>query len=166
MKRPTMTDVANLAGVSQGTVSLVLNNVSSARIAKSTRERVLDAARSLATAQTEQAALKDRHERERLALLAQELGVERVRRDPIRARFIRPDREARNAHAQATVARREAENLRALPPEQAAALVEAKRAAAEQARQLAADRARRLRGTVEQNHSSTEPRRDGSGLGL
>lgn len=35
----------------------------------------------------------------RLALLAQELGAERVRRDPIRARFIRPAREARNAHA-------------------------------------------------------------------
>ncbi|MBP1326371.1 hypothetical protein JOF28_001603 [Leucobacter exalbidus] len=128
--------------------------------------RVLDAARTLAAARAEHAALIDRHDRERLTLLAQELGAERVRRDPIRARFIRPNREAHDTHVQATVARREAEELRALPPEQAAALIEAKRAAAEQARQHAADRARRLRGTVEQNHPSTEPRRDGPGLGL
>ncbi|WP_300344008.1 MobF family relaxase [Nesterenkonia sp.] len=128
--------------------------------------RVIDADRRLADAQSGRAALKDQHNRERLTLLARELGVERVRRDPIRARFIRPDREARNVHAQAAVARRDAEELRALPPEQAAALVEVKRAAAEQVRQLAADRARRLRGTVEQNHPSTEPRRDGPSLGL
>ena len=65
-----------------------------------------------------------------------------------------------------TLLRLSSEELRALPPEQAAALVEVKRAAAEQVRQLAADRARRLRGTVEQNHPSTEPRRDGPSLGL
>ncbi|WBL19856.1 hypothetical protein [Citricoccus sp. NR2] len=98
--------------------------------------RVIDADRRLADAQSGRAALKDQHNRERLTLLARELGVERVRRDPIRARFIRPDREARNVHAQAAVARRDAEELRALPPEQAAVLVEVKRAAAEQVRPL------------------------------
>ncbi len=128
--------------------------------------RVLDATRTLAAAQTEQATLKDRHDRERLALLAQELGADRVRRDPIRARFIRPDREARNAHAQATAARREAENLRALPPEQADVLIEAKRAAAEQARQHAAERARRLRDTIERTSTHSAPDRDGPGLRL
>ncbi|WP_162903860.1 hypothetical protein [Leucobacter sp. wl10] len=89
-----------------------------------------------------------------------------MRRDPVRARFIRPDREARNAHAQATVARREAEELRALLPEEAAVLIEAKRAAAEEARQLAADRARRLRGAINREPSSTQSRRDDPGLGL
>jgi LacI family transcriptional regulator len=44
---PTMTDVAAAAGVSQTTVSLVLNNADGARLQKLTRERVLDAARSL-----------------------------------------------------------------------------------------------------------------------
>ena len=128
--------------------------------------RVPDAARSLVAAQTEQAALKDRHDRERLALLAQELGAERVRRDPIRGRFIRPEREARNAHAQATEARHEAGELRGLPPEEAAAVIEAKQAAAEQTQQLSADRARRLRGTFDRASAQTELCRDGPSLGL
>jgi LacI family transcriptional regulator len=45
--RPTMTDVAKLAGVSQSTVSMVLNNVTSARLSAKTRGLVLDAALSL-----------------------------------------------------------------------------------------------------------------------
>ena len=126
--------------------------------------RVLDAARSLAAAQTEHAALKDRHDRELLALLAQELGAERVRRDPIRARFLRPEREARNAHTQAAAVRKEAEDLRALTPAEAAALVETKRAAAEHAQQLAAERERRLRNSLDRTH--VEPNRDGPSLSL
>jgi LacI family transcriptional regulator len=46
-KRATMHDVADLAGVSQATVSLVLNGVANARISKATRRRVLDAAENL-----------------------------------------------------------------------------------------------------------------------
>lgn len=46
-KRATMVDVAELAGVSQATVSLVLNGVTQARIAKATRRRVLEAAETL-----------------------------------------------------------------------------------------------------------------------
>jgi LacI family transcriptional regulator len=45
--RPTMTDVAKLAGVSQSTVSMVLNNVTSARLSAKTRGLVLDAALAL-----------------------------------------------------------------------------------------------------------------------
>jgi len=40
-RRPTMTDVARLAGVSQSSVSLVLNNMSGARISDATRKKVL-----------------------------------------------------------------------------------------------------------------------------
>ncbi len=45
--RPTMTDVARTAGVSQSSVSLVLNQMMGARIADATRERVMTAAREL-----------------------------------------------------------------------------------------------------------------------
>ncbi|MFO1208396.1 MAG: LacI family DNA-binding transcriptional regulator [Amaricoccus sp.] len=44
---PTMIDVAALAGVSQTTVSLVLNNAAGARLSTATRQRVREAARDL-----------------------------------------------------------------------------------------------------------------------
>lgn len=46
-RRPTMTDVARLAGVSQSSVSLVLNRMEGARIAQATRMRVAAAAREI-----------------------------------------------------------------------------------------------------------------------
>src|SRR5579885_3130253 len=46
-RRPTMTDVAMEAGVSQTTVSLVLNDAHGARLSDVTRRRVLDAAARL-----------------------------------------------------------------------------------------------------------------------
>src|SRR3954470_23247462 len=42
--RPTMTDVARIAGVSQSSVSLVLNEMTGARISPETRQRVIWAA--------------------------------------------------------------------------------------------------------------------------
>lgn len=45
--RPTMMDVAALAGVSQATVSLVLNEIAGARLTETTRNRVQQAARDL-----------------------------------------------------------------------------------------------------------------------
>ncbi len=45
--RPTMTDVARAAGVSQSSVSLILNQINSARVADATRERVINAALEL-----------------------------------------------------------------------------------------------------------------------
>ncbi len=46
-RRATIRDVAELAGVSQTTVSFVLNNVEGVRISEETRQRVLEAARTL-----------------------------------------------------------------------------------------------------------------------
>jgi len=46
-RRPTMTDVAQIAGVSQSSVSLALNQMVGARISEATRARVLEAARSI-----------------------------------------------------------------------------------------------------------------------
>jgi LacI family transcriptional regulator len=43
-RRPTMTDVARIAGVSQSSVSLVLNQMTGARISEATRTRVREAA--------------------------------------------------------------------------------------------------------------------------
>jgi len=43
-RRPTMTDVANEAGVSQTTVSLALNDADGARLSQQTREKVIKAA--------------------------------------------------------------------------------------------------------------------------
>jgi LacI family transcriptional regulator len=45
--RPTMTDVARIAGVSQSSVSLVLNDMTGARISVETRQRVVEAARHI-----------------------------------------------------------------------------------------------------------------------
>jgi LacI family transcriptional regulator len=46
-RRATMTDIAKLAGVSQSTVSLVINHMSGAKVSKATREAVLRIAREL-----------------------------------------------------------------------------------------------------------------------
>jgi LacI family transcriptional regulator len=45
--RPTMTDVARIAGVSQSSVSLVLNEMTGSRISADTQSRVIDAARQI-----------------------------------------------------------------------------------------------------------------------
>lgn len=45
--RPTMTDVARIAGVSQSSVSLVLNQMTGARISGETQQRVIGAARQI-----------------------------------------------------------------------------------------------------------------------
>ncbi len=47
VRRPTMVDVGRAAGVSQSTVSFVLNHVQSVRITEATRNRVWQAAREL-----------------------------------------------------------------------------------------------------------------------
>src|SRR6478752_6416268 len=46
-QRVTMTDIAKAAGCSQAAVSFVLNETPGTRISQQTRDRVLDAARSL-----------------------------------------------------------------------------------------------------------------------
>jgi len=46
-RKPTMTDVARVAGVSQTSVSLILNRMTGARISEATRERVVEAAREI-----------------------------------------------------------------------------------------------------------------------
>jgi LacI family transcriptional regulator len=45
--RPTMTDIAKIVGVSQSTVSLVLNHIDGAKLSQATRDRVIEVARDL-----------------------------------------------------------------------------------------------------------------------
>ena len=45
--RVTMTDIASVAGCSQATVSFVLNKTPGIKLSQQTRERVIEAARSL-----------------------------------------------------------------------------------------------------------------------
>ena len=45
--RPTMTDIAKIVGVSQSTVSLVLNHIAGAKLSKGTRQRVVEVAAQL-----------------------------------------------------------------------------------------------------------------------
>ena len=126
--------------------------------------RVIDTAHTLAAVTAEHKALSKRQDREHMALITNHLGGERVRRDPVRARFIQPAREEQSARSTATAARDEAETLRTLPPEQAAERIEAQRAEAEIARELAADRARRLHDIAGRTTGLTEPRRGDPGL--
>jgi LacI family transcriptional regulator len=53
--RPTMTDIAKRVGVSQSTVSLVLNHMSGAKLSKATRDNVLQVARELGYQSTRRA---------------------------------------------------------------------------------------------------------------
>ncbi len=69
--------------------------------------------------------MRKRQEREEIALLVSEYGAEQARRSRHGMGAPTPHRQARQAAAQAATARREVEELRALPIEQAAARLEA-----------------------------------------
>ncbi|MCX7522730.1 AAA family ATPase [Microbacterium sp. STN6] len=125
---------------------------------------VKQATHAVTAVERERQETTERHRAEHRALLGRLYGAERVRLDPARYELAKPEREARKWARSAEDARTEIAKLRALPTEQAAALVEAKPAAAEAAKQAAADRARRLR--IEQRDSTrSDPHRETPGLG-
>ncbi|SAL55040.1 LacI family transcriptional regulator [Caballeronia humi] len=76
-RRPTMTDIAKLTGVSQSTVSLVLNNASGAKFSGTTRDKVLKAAQELGYRMTarEPLALDAPGERNLIVYLADEIST-------------------------------------------------------------------------------------------
>jgi LacI family transcriptional regulator len=74
--RPTMTDVARLAGVSQSSVSLVLNGMTGARISETTRERVARAASELGYALPSQRRVEEKLEsRNKIAFVIDEIST-------------------------------------------------------------------------------------------
>jgi LacI family transcriptional regulator len=72
-RRPTMTDIAKLAGVSQSTVSLVINHMSGAKVSKRTRDTVLRIAREIGYPIARHAASAGRQERNLILYLTDEL---------------------------------------------------------------------------------------------
>jgi LacI family transcriptional regulator len=74
--RPTMTDVARAAGVSQSSVSLILNQIHGARVAEATRERVMSAARDLGYAlPSTRQALMSQSEKRTIAYIVDEIST-------------------------------------------------------------------------------------------
>jgi LacI family transcriptional regulator len=76
LSRPTMTDVARLADVSQSSVSLVLNGMTGARISEATRERVVRAAQELGYALPSQRRVERQLEsRNKIAFVIDEIST-------------------------------------------------------------------------------------------
>lgn len=73
--RPTMTDIAKLANVSQSTVSLVINDMSGAKVSNKTRELVLRIARELGYPLSRRPRVGDRTERNLILYLTDELST-------------------------------------------------------------------------------------------
>jgi len=70
-----MTDIAKLAGVSQSTVSLVINHVSGAKVSSETRDKVLRIARELGYPVERPGHPAPRHERNLIVYLTDELST-------------------------------------------------------------------------------------------
>ncbi|CCN83044.1 putative Bacterial regulatory protein, LacI [Vibrio nigripulchritudo SFn27] len=70
MKRVTMTDIARAAGVSQGTVSLVLNDSRSIKLAEETRKRVLEVAQELGYSKK---VVQDHNRKRKIAVIVNDL---------------------------------------------------------------------------------------------
>lgn len=109
--------------------------------------------------------MRKRHRHERLSLLASELGAEHARRDQLGMQALHPHRNARDAQTTAARAEAEANELRSLPINEAARLIEAKHAEQERVRQQAAQRARQL-DPSERDPRRTGPRDNGPARGM
>lgn len=117
--------------------------------------RVTEAAQSVEAATADRDTMRRRHQQERTALLVSEYGAEHAQaaRYGMR-RTTNPERQAHDAKNRAALLRSEANELRALPINDAARLIETKHAAQEQARERAAQRARQLE---PYEHDSSRP---------
>jgi len=124
--------------------------------------RVTAAARAADAARTSRGATSRRHNQERFALLARELGVEQARGDLFGMRTVSPHRAARDALARVTLARAEADELRSLPIGDAARRIETRRAEQEVARQ----RERQLRTAAEHELRRPDTGREGPSRSL
>lgn len=128
--------------------------------------RVTDADRAVETAHSERRATRQRHKRERVALLVSELGADQARSAEFGMSTINPYRTVRDARTRAAMLRAEADELRALPVNDAARLIEARRADQEKQRQQVAECERQISDSFEHDRHRADPYRDGPSPGL
>lgn len=128
--------------------------------------RVTEAARTVEAATADREAMHKRHEREHTALLVSEYGAERVGYDRAGVLILKPHRKADDARARAATTRAEAEELRALPVNEAAQRIEAKNAEQERRRHEATERERQLPAPFEHDPHRHDPGREGPRRGL
>ena len=128
--------------------------------------RMLDAAKNVEHAQAAGDATRKRHEKEQMVLMVSEYGPTQALRSRHGMGSINPHQQAREATTRAAAARREVEELRALPVNDAAGRIEAKRAEQEQTRRRVARRERQLHNPFEHEPYHPDPRRDRPARGL
>ncbi|MFL0578865.1 MobF family relaxase [Dietzia sp. 179-F 9C3 NHS] len=125
--------------------------------------RVTEAAQTLEAATADRDTMRKRHQQERTALLVNEYGTEHAQaaRYGMR-RTTNPRRQAHDAKNRAALLRSEAEELRALPVNDAAHLIEAKQAERENQNRRTAERARQLHDPFEHDPHRRDPSREGT----
>ena len=129
--------------------------------------RVTDAVETVEAVTADRDAMRKRHRQERTALLVSEYGAEHAQaaRYGMR-RTTNPERQAHDAKNRAALLRSEADELRALPINDAARLIEAKHAEQEQARERTAQREPQLHDPFQRDPRRTDPTRPGPARGL
>ncbi|WP_442329775.1 MobF family relaxase [Brevibacterium linens] len=127
-----------------------------------TDPRVTETAQTVEAATADRETMRKRHQQERTALLVSEYGAEHAQAARYGMRCIaNPERQAHDAKNQAALLRSEADELRALPINDAARLIETKHAAQEQARERAAQRERQLHDPFQHDPHRHETGRQG-----
>lgn len=127
--------------------------------------RASDADHAVESAHSEQKTTRQRHQRERMALLVSEYGAEQARRAQSGMGAVNPRRNACDARSRAALIRAEADELRSLPVNAAAWRIEDKRAEQKHVRQQTEERGRQL-DPFEREPHRTQPGRDGPARGL
>lgn len=128
--------------------------------------RVMNAVQQIEAAKGERDETLARHQRERLALMVEEYGVEQARIAQYGMRATSPHRQTREAQTRAAALRAEAGRLRSLPVTEAARRIETQRAEQEQQRQKLAERRRQLGDSYDRGQHRSDPGRDGHARGL
>ncbi|MDA3147168.1 AAA family ATPase [Leucobacter sp. UCMA 4100] len=127
--------------------------------------RVRDAEQAVEAAHAERATAGERYRNERLALLAREYGPENARAHQYGMRALNPARDARDARGLAALLRAESEEIRSLPVNDAAKLIQIKRVERELAQRQAKHRQRHLSSPEASTRQGSDSQRE-RGIGL
>ncbi|MGO3758166.1 MAG: MobF family relaxase [Agrococcus casei] len=122
--------------------------------------RVMNAVQQVEAAKGERDETLARHQRERLALMVEEYGIEQARIAQYGMRATSPHRQAREAQTRAAALHAEAGRLRSLSVTEAARLIEAQPTEQEQQRQKLAERRRQLGDPYDRDSHRSGPHRE------